>query len=1719
MNRIINPAQLQSSVVKIVYKTENGTGFFVATNTILTAYHLFLDKSIEEGSIQIHLEDDSVQSCTVLYTDEENDICLLRCDVEHSMYLPLTQIPIRINENWESYGYPYHGQQEGLRIFGSVNQIVEGEKCDFILNCNNIESEYDYGGLSGSPIISAGRVIGVALKQLDNKIGAISINKIASLLSYYGINIHEEELTNEIPHQLEEDISDIISNHDVVNNLDKVIQNNGNWILLEGKPGTGKTVNVASFTPDENCIVLGKYFTKIPNDEKPRSIRISKENFFNWIEETISIAITGSLPPKSNDTLENRIGLLNGYFNELGQYLEDVDKIGLFFIDGLDEITDLKDFLSTIPENLPQRVRIILSCTSRDLLPSTVKNQIGDGRTVLVSPLELSQCEYYIQRKIGDKKLDYENIQKIAIKSEGHPLYLHYLIDYILNSEITNDEDELDSWVENIPVIGGNIENYYNTIWENIFENSNKLWICLILSQLRHSIPENDLMNILPDDIRRNYYSVMPKIGHLIKGKEKKEIYHNSFKDYILKQVPLYTKDCNDLIVKFCEQNPNNLYSITNVIYHYSLSNAPINAVSNCDQDWADKLAINHVEPDLIISDIKSVIELSIDLKQTTELIRLLLLLQRIDFRYNSVLVEYAFEIALALIANKKFSQAIKYLVRRNTLLIGISDAIHFLQHFYENEAHEEVEILKSAIEREYRKLLDKGLDGNGVHHSTFIVKAQTIILSGKDLQQSQKELLDYLNILRKRLTVYDDEDNSTDANNSQVMQFIRDYCCAWNNAFLLRCFDIHSDIEEMMAVPKMVINETWAGIYATSLLIYKQELDNFNLGRFNTIENEKKLVKDIEFLIENYGYKDENYVRRELIQALLNNTSKPDLLRKIMNEYLQENHEVSIRNKNGVDFERLNYENLCLRNKCMGFLDDSEDVKIHRKQWFQNTWEQDLLHLVEEIHFLEGKAYYYKSSNQLIDKATFIKSKLKQVIENISFNFDFRSYWERSYQLPEQIFPLIFSKLIDLLHEFDRDSLDTLLNSLLTKSSNQLGLYTEGFRKSLSQIIQSLILLQYDKEKIMPFVELWQAHVASGVQNRWERTEELLKINEIYGILNDGKKSQEAFQEMLNTSMGPSWYKESQVTLINTALENLKSVPKEIVQEFASLLDYASGEMTFQRYVKYNKEEFIGSLISNSEIRKALEYYKFEVIPPPEILIRNAEVSDFDAPRLGDGYCLGARNINEASGGLEVLKTIDCNMYLKWGLCQIFTVNDDIFRYISSYGKQLASVLNEIESLNDGNIDAVCSITSELIGSKHIDQEDKRSLLNTLSKNLSKSNIKRLQGYLLKQNINWGLNEKEDNSLQEVKSKEKDSFDLFNESVSNRLLINKKDKLIEGIELYAKERRSIWFNNWSHSTDLAKKNIKSLFEDENSVIELLKTSILTFDDEYWNICKELIWFLEGKLSDFQTSKIYQVINEHFHYIIRPDKEVKQKYSWINQEVGNQSSDRLISEFIIWHLNHPNSYLSNKTEETLRHLAIFSPSIIGDLFSECVSNKPEPSTELCSIILNNISKENPLAITNYLEDNSNLIEEISSIPHLTIKKNLLEVSVSLNKVGYRKLYKEIKSSIPNTIILTGEVFFEEPHLVSIQGQIDDLNSELLLDKPFCVEIDQLLGEYCSPLEKSEVKKSDKYLKRSFYNEDWILGRYNYFVRHALNNAISHRIANDNIDAIYEIIND
>ena len=155
--------------------------------------------------------------------------------------------------------------------------------------------------------------------------------------------------------------------------------------------------------------------------------------------------------------------------------------------------------------------------------------------------------------------------------------------------------------------------------------------------------------------------------------------------------------------------------------------------------------------------------------------------------------------------------------------------------------------------------------------------------------------------------------------------------------------------------------------------------LKTYNTNYFEDNKNEELLIKDIELVLEKYGFEKDMRNVFFLINTIIKESTRPDLLEMVCDEFLKLEFEISIRNSNGVDFEYLNYENLCLKQNCLGFLDRDNDLKISHKFWNHKTWENDLINLIEEIHFLEGKAYYYKSSNLLTEKSTLIKTKLEE--------------------------------------------------------------------------------------------------------------------------------------------------------------------------------------------------------------------------------------------------------------------------------------------------------------------------------------------------------------------------------------------------------------------------------------------------------------------------------------------------------------------------------------------------------------------------------------------------------------------------------------------------------------------------------------------------------------------------------------------------------------------
>ena len=1714
MKNILSPTQIKKSIVKITCEEEQGTGFFIAESIIITAFHVVADPT----QITIKLFNNREVSGDLISHDENLDIAIIKI-VEHSDdFLPLQSRTIRFNENWETNGFPYFGQANDLRLVGNVNQIQIDDRSDFILNTEDIESDFDYSGFSGAPVVLSNKVGGIILQQEDDKLFAISITKIKEYLLDNNIEVEDEVNILDIPQEFEQDINSSTPNYENHDLIDNTIKSSNKWFLLSGSPGSGKTISVAGYLPnDESTEIVGKYFIKVPNDKTPKALKTSYRYFIQWLEEVVYLRLTGTPPPADSNSFEKKLEQLPSLFHELGDFYKSNNKTGILIIDGLDEIPELNVFLKSIPLELPENIKVLLSCTSKEILPSEIKSIITQKETIVAKPINLGQCEVFILKEVGKDVLSIEKIQELAVKSEGHPLYLRYLVNYIKNLN-KGELKDIDNWLKQIPAIGGNISKYYDSLWDNIYEVPDKLWIIVILSWLRQSLKQEDLIKILPEPYNLSFISHFNSLKYLLKGENDLEIYHNSFKDYVIANTNIYSSQANDYISQFCSLNFDHFYSINNHLYHQSQGTNKKQSISYCNQDWADKCALKSVSPELVIEDVKIIINISIDLEQTVETVRLLLLLQRIEFRYDSVFAENANLIASALISLNEYEAALKYLVRDNTLLVDNYDALLFLQLLYENEANTEARILFDAINQRYRRQINEGMNSKeGIGYDTFMLQLNSLTLSmNDDFKEGFQGFSGLMQVL-KRQQDYAEEQKYKELYNS--FYTIREYAASWQSAYALRRFDIFIESEVTAKETGVKIDKKWAKMRASSLVLFN-EIATYSTGVFEKTENFFSAIKDVENLIEKYGFNEDKSEIQILINSIIDSSKNSSLVKLLILKHLKFDDEFNFRRDNGVDLNYQDIHELYLKFKFKGYIDDTTDLSLIQNTFDRHKkWEDFSIAVLKNIAFLDGKSQLCNADGLKEELKLTIKEYVK-VISKIDFTFDERSFWKRSYSLPEAVYPLIYSKITGYLVQFSDVELHSFLQSFQTKSINQAGLYSEGFRKSLFEIITGLVRAGYEKEGIKQLLEIWRKYVIENVENRWERTSDLLKIIELYGLISEKDKGIEVFKTMLETSMGPSWYKEAQFDLLNTALDlsNGEEELNKYLKEFAGILDHASGEMTFQRYVRVEKEVFIGNLIKSGKTKVAFDYFKAEVFPSPQLIIKNAEKSSFDSPRIGDGYCLGARNINEQSGILEILKTIKVkSSYLKWALIEIFIINDDVYRYVKDFGDSQAQLLRYYEETNDVNIDEFYKSVVHIACSEEL-KDDRFEYLNCFKSEISEKGIKTIQGYLLKKDISWDIVPKEKEFEESPEETKVDSFEEFN------IAFQKKDKasadlIEEGIQAFNKERVNIWLENWSTNSNTAKRNLKQLFSNDVEVFKHLKEFINQYSNDTWSITSKLMWFLEGKLSLPKTEEIIKTIAKHFNLLARPDNEAIEKYEWIEGNSKDITNDELLATFLIWFFNHPHDGFSNRASDSIQKLVHYNPElIIPILIKEISINAPNISSVKCSLILKNIANEAPESIRNILEKENAYFQSLVNIQHFTIKKHLLDVAIALNNVGYNQLYTKIYNSFPEAIVLVGDVALEEDYLDGISYELEELNDMQILNRKFCETLLETIAEKCRPLSIEEFRKSDKYLKRSFPNDNTYNGRFDEVLNYALNMSITKRVDKNNINEVYNILN-
>lgn len=340
---------------------------------------------------------------------------------------------------------------------------------------------------------------------------------------------------------------------------------NKGYILLKGTPGSGKST------------VLTQWCDSLPN----KSVRYyafdfrnpsSKENndpdrgnrttfFFDMCHLLKDVGFDGG-----SDTLiyKDYHFLKSLFYAQLRQASSYYQTSGLpliVIVDGLDHITreytscavNLLEGLPDVSE-IPDGVVFVLGSQHYSFKSSmaSIVRWAEKGKTIIdMPPLSKEEVESLLVKRLGSSDVTSELVNKCLDKSQGHPLYLGYIINQLKVKGI----DAIDS----VDGFTDDIEDYYRRMLVCDSDNSggelsSELMDCLgLLCRVPGKVPLEYLESW---GISSSQKLQLRKLKHLfVLSDNTLSFFHNSFRQYLIQQTAI-----DAFTEKFSEKNDHSFY-------------------------------------------------------------------------------------------------------------------------------------------------------------------------------------------------------------------------------------------------------------------------------------------------------------------------------------------------------------------------------------------------------------------------------------------------------------------------------------------------------------------------------------------------------------------------------------------------------------------------------------------------------------------------------------------------------------------------------------------------------------------------------------------------------------------------------------------------------------------------------------------------------------------------------------------------------------------------------------------------------------------------------------------------------------------------------------------------------------------------------------------------------------------------------------------------------
>lgn len=1707
-----------------------GTGFLISPQLVLTAAHVVKENKKNRKPISIeflNIGDTIIErECSLLEYDlVQFDFAILELNkpVTLTSYVPLQSSEVANGENYTIYGYPNEAYTEGRKLENTVSRTQESNTIwDIDLN---LKTPFSRKGLSGSALFINGYAVGIIHSQLDNSLHAVSIKKVKSLLEKHQIPFVEKKLENDIPPPLHQQVEATLdtSNTPVFEELDEMLSKaNAAYNILTGSPGSGKTTIVTSYSPQkENIEIAGKYFIKIPNDTQAPTIRSSKERLLEWLELVCTRILYNKTPEKIEKNFNKRLEAVNTLLLRLNEHYKSRAKKGVFIIDGLDDALEnnqrnLSNFLSILPQHVPQNLCFLFSCTSKSILPNFFQSHISADKEVKVTPLEKDKTERFIIQELDEEEiqLPIHQITQIASKSEGHPLYLRYLVNYIIkHKELLQDEDKnWAQWINNIPIIDGNIRVYYQSIWQTIKEQSEEVRIVATISRLRQKALKESVIQMLPEGSRERWDVTYNKVLHLFNEEKTNHfisIYHASFGEFINNETQTSSTIIHKRIAQFCLNNQKVFYGLSHLIYHLYNSNDTdrAKAILSCRQAWVDTCALQNVAPDFTLTDIQVVLKLCFEYKKAVEVIRILLLLQRIRFRYDSIFKENAFELAETLMAMGKTREAVRYIIRDETLLVSIRDGGYIFQKLIDKEDFDSADEILRVLEKSINnQMQDSEFDQNTLFDFMYIISLEIPF----DAERAFRKFSHFKNVISRKLQKW--------GNTKDVILHFKDYNGGFHHAYMtwnLEITILASEIEKF-GYP---LDKYTAGYLGIVLLNLKQLKQTSIISK--EIPSYFIQISEIENTIDRFSYYSEH--RHFLIEALMPDSKRTDIVEKLIKDDLPNSFEFSIRDEGGVNADIKNILKQIKTQTYLGYIHDASQLQSIPEFIYWDNWEVYIISLIKNIGYLFGKAYRYKAENnqKSLDKTIVeFKKHFSQTHFSLKKRVDWRE--KRAYTLPEEVFPIFYRHIAQFYVTFHPEGINDFIDHIIKKSDDQLGLYTEGYRNSVFEIAYVLVKVPSYRMVTFKLLKRLEKHIYLGVQNRWERAPELMKMAELYALIGAEEKAKDAYKMMLDTSMGISWYKEAQLDLITTTIENLHTPDVDFtnIATFAGHLDFASGEMTFQRYIRMAKENFVNSLCVIGCLDKAIRYFKQITLSTPLAVLQRAESSTIDTPIIGEGYELGAREIEEENAILQLLSALgdELNIYLKWTLCELF-VSDDI-HYLDSFAKLFGKMISDLEKPHSEQKTFLLNrlvVIIEIRIERPFQDEFIRGVYYQFQTKETYQEFHHLliEKGLVKAKENKPTYKNEDEILpiiKERRNEEENIVELYTQKAKEELAFGNKTKarnlLKEGWDKKLKDKFSIFDSDYGDS-------FKVLNEASDSAKDILDTcEDIILNDPYkeeWSLASKLIRLLGKKIDTNKKNELLETVLQHLDLMLRTSEQnndIFKRYDWLKNKSTMEATNIQIAKFIIWLLNYPNFNASNIIIDLVSWLCFVETNLVLPIVvTEAFDDSPNISTELAMSILYKVAKNNggQLIWQNIKAKEADILGEHHFIKKYTLVKILEVISSTIPEA--KPLYVGLQATFTQTKLNGSDVEPEWQWLQPIEHLFTSLQCDGFINGKICRELEMYVEEICKQLKinSKDLARIHRYYARSFYAQKNFISPIQYIPRYALNTVLGSKI--------------